>query len=38
MNNLEYIHTVYKNLVKAVALEQSGPGFHFLKQSILKFR
>ena len=34
MNTLEYIHTVYKILCKAVPLDSSGAGFHFLRQSI----
>ncbi len=34
MMNLQYTYSVYKNLVKAVPLDHSGAGFHFLKQSI----
>ena len=35
--NLKYTNTVYKTFFKAVPLDHSGAGFHFLKQSILIF-
>ena len=34
MNTSEFTYRIYKTFVKAVPLEQSGAGFHFLKQSI----
>lgn len=34
MKTLIYIHTVYKNLVKAVPLDHSGAGFNFLEPII----
>ncbi len=34
MNTLEFTYRIYKTFVKAVPLDSSGAGFHFLKQSI----
>ena len=34
MNTSEFTYRIYKTFVKAVPLDSSGAGFHFLKQSI----